>query len=384
MTAASPPVVGKLPTATYLPKTAFARQLDERVDQYFASSGKSRRDVPWMYLKTAIMFAWLAAAYLVLMFVVTTPWQAVLAAIALGLAMAGVGFNIQHDGGHGGYSERPWVNKVMALSLDLLGGTAYFWHYKHNVAHHTHPNVNGHDDDINMGVLGRVSPHQKWYPAHRFQHIYLWAVYSLLALEWQLTGEFRNLISKRRIGSTRVPFPRGKELVLFWVGKAVFFGLAFGWPLTRHSVPHVLGVYVISAATLGLVLATVFQLAHCSDQAQFRMPVAGSSSVERPWAEHQIETAVDFGRSNRFLCWYLGGLNFQVVHHLYPKICHIHYPALAPIVEETCRAHGVKYFAFPTFGAALQSHVRWLRVMGEGESSGQRSAQGADKVAAAG
>ncbi len=355
---------GKLPTATYLPRTAFGRELEERVDQYFITTGQRRRDLPGMYLKTAVMLVWLASSYLLLMFAVTNVWQAVLGAISLGFAMAGVGFNIQHDGGHGSYSDRPWVNKAMALSLDLLGGTAYFWHYKHNIAHHTHPNVEGHDDDINLGILGRVSPHQRWLPAHRFQAIYLWAIYALLALEWQTTGEFRNLISKRKVGSTRVPSPRGRELVIFWVGKLVFFGLAFGWPLWRHSVPHVLGVYVLSAATLGLVLATVFQLAHCSEEAIFRVPAPGGSRVERPWAEHQVETAVDFGRSSRVLCFYLGGLNFQVVHHLFPKICHLHYPALAPIVEEVCKAHGVRYVAFPTARAALRAHVRWLSIMG--------------------
>ena len=245
-----------------------------------------------------------------------------------------------------------------------LGGTAYFWHYKHNVAHHTHPNVQDHDDDINLGVLGRVSPHQKWYPHHRFQWAYLWVVYSLLALEWQTTGEFRNLMFKRRIGSTRVPAPRGREQVIFWVGKLVFFALAFALPLTLHSFGHVIGVYVIAAATLGVVLATVFQLAHCSDQAQFRMVTSDDPAVGRPWAEHQVETTVDFARGNRPLSWYLGGLNFQIEHHLFPKICHVHYAALAPIVEDVCRSNGVRYFAFPTARAALASHVRLLRVMG--------------------
>ncbi|MES1166091.1 MAG: acyl-CoA desaturase [Verrucomicrobiota bacterium] len=350
--------------ATYLPKTEFSRQLEARVDAYFESSGQSRRDVPRMYLKTAVVMAWLAGSYLLLMFVVTGAWQGVLGAISLGLAMAGVGFNVQHDGGHGAYSSRRWINKTMALSLDLLGGTAYFWHYKHNIAHHTHPNVHGHDDDINLGALGRMSPHQKWRPFHRFQWLYLWGGYALLALEWQTTGEFRNLFNKRSIASTRVPAPQGWEKVIFWVGKLVFFGLAFVLPLLYHPVGSVIGIYVIAAATLGLVLATVFQLAHCSDAVQFRTVAPNSSAVSRPWAEHQVETAVDFGRSNRLLTWYLGGLNFQVVHHLFPKICHVHYPALAPLVEDVCRAHGVRYFAFPTARAAFRSHVRWLRIMG--------------------
>jgi linoleoyl-CoA desaturase len=358
------PLGAKQVQATYLPRTAFSRELEASVDAYFESTGQARRDVPRMYLKTAVMFAWLAGSYLTLLFVVSSPAQAVAGAILLGMAMAGVGFNVQHDGGHGAFSRRPWVNKLAALSLDLLGGTAYFWHYKHNVAHHTHPNLEGHDDDVNVGPLGRMTPHQKWRPAYRFQFAYMWLVYALLALEWQISGEFRNLMSKRRIGSTRVPFPCPSEHAIFWAGKVVFFGLAFAVPLMFHPLHHVLGVYVIAAATLGLVLATVFQLAHCTEEAQFRVLTAESSSVQRPWAEHQVETTVDFGRSNRLLTWYLGGLNFQVVHHLFPKICHIHYPALAPIVERVCRAHGVRYFAFPTAWSALRSHVRWLREMG--------------------
>ena len=350
--------------ATYLPKTEFSRQLQARVDSYFDTTNKRRRDVPLMYAKTVIMLVWLFGTYAALMFLVSSTWQAVVGGVSLGLAMAGVGFNIQHDGGHGAYSDRPLINKMMALTLDLLGGTAYFWHYKHNVAHHTHPNIIGHDDDINLGVLGRVSPHQRWFAHHRFQHLYLWAVYAMLALEWQTTGEFRNLISKRSVGSTRVPVPSGGEQVIFWAGKLVFFGLAFALPLAFHSFGHVVGVYVISAVTLGVVLATVFQLAHCSDQAQFRAITVDQPAVPRPWAEHQVETTVDFARGSRLLCWYLGGLNFQIEHHLFPKVCHVHYPALAPIVEEVCRAHGVAYFAYPTALQALRSHVRWLRIMG--------------------
>jgi linoleoyl-CoA desaturase len=350
--------------ATYLPRSEFARQLEASVAAYFTSTGERRRDVPRMYLKTAVMLTWLFGSYATLVFVASSAWLAVPAAISLGLAMAGVGFNIQHDGNHGAYSSRPWINKVMSLTLDLLGGTAYFWHFKHNIAHHTHPNVHGHDDDISMGVLGRLSPHQRWYPPHRFQHIYVWALYALFAVEWQLTGEFRNLIGKRSVGTTRVPFPPAHEQLIFWVGKLVFFGLAFGLPLALHPVSAVIACYLLATVTLGLVLATVFQLAHCTEPAEFRAVSAGCTTVPRPWAEHQIDATVDFARNNRLVTWYLGGLNLQIEHHLFPRICHVHYPALAPIVESVCRANGVPYRAFPSVRAALLSHVRWLRRMG--------------------
>jgi linoleoyl-CoA desaturase len=349
--------------ATYMPRTGFARELRERVDRYFETTGRPRRDVPAAYLKAAIVMGWLAASYLGLMFVASTAWQAVLGAVSLGLAMAGVGFNVQHDGNHGAYSRRPWVNRLMALSLDLLGGTAYFWHYKHNIAHHTHPNVVGQDDDISLGVLGRVSSFQRWYPHHRFQWLYLWILYALFALQWQLGGEFRNLLFKRWVGSTYVPAPRGRELVIFWAGKLLFFGLAFGLPITLHPVSHVIGVYAIAVAVLGLVLAVVFQVAHVSDAATFRGGGDPEPAIPRPWAEHQVETTVDFARNNRLVTWYLGGLNFQIEHHLFPRICHVNYPALAPIVEEVCRAHGVRYVAHPTVSAAIVSHQRLLRQM---------------------
>jgi linoleoyl-CoA desaturase len=359
--------------ATYQPRTLFAQQLHGEVDEYFRRTGKSRRDAPAMYLKTAVVMAWLVGSYLALLLLVNNAWQAAAGAVSLGLAMAAVGFNIQHDASHGAYSRRAWVNRIMALTLDLLGGTAYFWHFKHNIAHHTHPNIAGQDDDISLGVLGRVSPHQHWRPFHRFQWIYMWLLYAVFALQWQLGGEFRNLASKRWCGTTHVPVPRGREQVIFWVGKLLFLGLAFGLPALLHPVGDVILVYLVAVVTLGLVLATVFQVAHVSDAATFRAVEPGGTAVARPWAEHQVETTVNFARGNRLLNWYLGGLNHQIEHHLFPKVCHVHYAALAPIVEQVCRDHGVRYYAHPSMRAALAAHARWLYVMGKRPESQSQS-----------
>jgi linoleoyl-CoA desaturase len=349
--------------ATYLPRTDFARQLEARIDDHFRTTGRRRRDLPRMYLKALVMLAWLAGSYVVLVFFASSVPVAMVAVVSLALAMAGVGFNVQHDGNHGAFSDRAWVNKAMALTLDLMGGTAYFWHFKHNIAHHTHTNVHQHDEDISLGILGRLSPHQRWYRYHRLQPIYVWALYALLAVEWQLGGEFRNLFQKSHIGRTRVPKLPARELSIFWAGKLVFFGLAFGLPTLFHPFVTVLVCYLVTAMILGLVLATVFQLAHCCEGAQFRLTTAERPSVARPWAEHQVETTVDFARGNRVLTWYLGGLNFQIEHHLFPKICHLHYPDLAPIVEQVCREHAIRYLAHPNLTTALASHVRWLRIM---------------------
>src|SRR4051812_17716424 len=179
-----------------------------------------------MVFKTVTILAWLACSYLALVFLATAWWQAVPLAISLALAMAGVGFCVMHDGNHGAYSNHAWLNKAAALSLNLLGGCAYFWHFKHNIAHHSYPNVTGSDDDFNLGPAGRLSPRDRHHPLHRFQHLYIWGLYAMLAIEWQITGDFRSM-AKPGVADTPVARPRGWEQVYFWVGKAVFYGLAF-------------------------------------------------------------------------------------------------------------------------------------------------------------
>jgi linoleoyl-CoA desaturase len=351
---------------TYAGSTAFRRDLEGRVAAYFEQSGRSRRGSWRLYLKTFILIGWFAASYLALVLAAGTWWQALLLAISLALAMAGIGFNIQHDGNHGAYSRRPAVNKLAALSLNMLGGDAYFWHFKHNIAHHSYPNISGFDEDIYFGPLARMSPHDRRYWFHRFQYLYIWGLYALLALKWQLFSDFRSMV-RPGVGATPVARPRGWDQVSFWAGKLCFFGLAFVVPMLLHPVANVLAIYVVTGVVLGLTLATVFQLAHCVEEATFRIPAEGSAHIEREWTTHQVESSVDFARGSRLLTWYLGGLNFQIEHHLFPKTCHIHYPAISPIVEVTCRDHGIEHVSHPTMWAAIRSHVRWLKQLGRAD-----------------
>jgi linoleoyl-CoA desaturase len=316
-----------------------------------------------MYVKTAILGVIFAASYVLLVFVAQTWWQGLLLAILLGLAAAGVGFNIQHDGGHQAYSNCSWVNKLMAMTLELIGGSSYLWRWKHGVFHHTYVNITGHDTDIDLGILGRLTPHQKRLAYHRWQHVYLWPLYGLLAIKWQLVDDFRKLISGR-ISNQRFPRPQGWELVIFVAGKAVFFTTAFGIPLLFHSGGAVLVYYVVAALVLGTVLSVVFQAAHCVEEAEFPLPREETGGIEHAWAVHQAETTVDFARRSRVVAWLLGGLNFQIEHHLFPKISHVNYPALSRLVEETCRDFGVRYAEHRSFRAAMASHFRWLRRLG--------------------
>jgi linoleoyl-CoA desaturase len=343
--------------------TAFQVALRQRVAEYFRTTGQRQRDSRQMYAKTAILLAGFAVVYVLLAFVAGTWAEGALLAILLGLFAAGIGLNIQHDGGHQAYSSYPWVNRLMAMTLELIGGSSYLWRWKHGIFHHTYVNVTGHDTDIDLGSLARLAPHQRRLAFHRWQHLYLWPLYGLLAIKWQCLDDFHKLL-RGRINQHRVPRPKGRELLIFIAGKAVFFALAFGIPLQFHPLPVVLCFYAVSGIVTGFVLSVVFQMAHCVEEAEFPVPGASTGRIERAWAVHQAETSVDFCRRSRVLSWLVGGLNFQIEHHLFPRISHVHYPGISRLVEETCREFGIRYRVHRSFWAGIRSHFRWLRRMG--------------------
>ena len=342
---------------------AFQLELRRRVEEYFRTTGRRPRDCWQMYLKTVVLLAGFAVSYTLLVFVDQTWWQGLLLAVLLGLSAAGIGLNIQHDGGHQAYSNHPLVDKLMAMTLELIGGSSHLWRWKHVVLHHTFVNITGHDTDIDLGLLARLTPHQRRLPYHRWQHLYLWPLYGLLAIKWQLLDDFRKLISGR-ISNQPFPGPKGRELVIFIAGKAIFFTMAFGIPLLFHSIGVVLLYYGVAGLVAGMALSVVFQVAHCVEEAEFPLPREETGRVEHAWAIHQAETTVDFARRSRVVAWLIGGLNFQIEHHLFPRLCHVNYPAISKLVEETCREFGIKYTEHRSFRAGLASHFRWLRRMG--------------------
>ena len=342
---------------------AFGKELRRRVDEFFRSTGRRKRGGRQMILKTVVVLAWFAVSYVLLVFAARTLGQGLLAAISLGLATAAIGMNIQHDAGHRAYSDRDWVNRVMAMTMDLIGGSSYTWRWKHTIIHHKYVNITGYDADIAIGRLGRFSPQQRrlWY--HRWQHLYLWAFYAFEGMKVQLVDSWRFAFSGR-IGRHPIPRPKGRELVLFLAGKAVFLALAFVIPMLLHPVAIVLFYYAIAAFTLGVSMVLVFIIPHLNEYAGFPVPRADTGRMDNPWMVHQALVALDFARSNRVLTWFVGGLNHHKEHHLFPAICHINYPAISPIVQETCREFGIPYKEHKSFSAGLVAHYRWLRRMG--------------------
>ena len=357
----------------FLSGSTFHTDLKARVQAYFDGTGRDEHGGWAIRLKTAILAAWLLGSYALALFADVGPLLAALLTISIGLAMAGIGFGVMHDANHGSYAKSPRLNRVMGFSMDLLGASSHVWRHKHNVLHHTYTNIAGHDTDIEASSMLRLAPSQAWFRFHRFQHLYIWILYGVFPLKWWFLDDTRELASGK-IASHSFPPARGWALVRAVGGKAAFVAWAFVVPLLLHPTWKLVPLWLLGVATLGVVTSVVFQLAHCVGRAGFP-EASADGEMQAEWAEHQIATTVDFAHRSRVLAWYLGGLNFQVEHHLFPRICHVHYPAVSAIVQETCSDHGVVYRAEPTLWSALASNLRWLREMGRGPARAGLSLQ---------
>lgn len=344
------------------PRSPLSMEIQERVEAWVATQDP-RRVRTRMLHKTAWIVAWVVASYGGLVFLASEWWHGLALSTSLGLAMSSVGFGIQHDANHGAYPVGRRFRRVLGFFLDLMGGSSYLWRFQHNINHHSFTNVAGADNDISVGAFARLCPAQPRRTFHRFQHVYLWPMYSLLALNWFIWADWRDFV-RGAIGSNPFPRPTGTERVLFWLGKGCWVAIWLIVPLTLHPAPVVIAFLVWTYLVLGFTMAVVFQLAHVVEEASFPLPSGQPARASCDFVTHQLATTVNFAPGSRWLNWYLGGLNFQIEHHLFPRLCHLHYPAIAPMVEAICRKHGAPYKSHPTFRAALASHGRWLRRMG--------------------
>ncbi len=342
---------------------AFHAALRERIDAHFQRTGRPKRGNWQIYVKAAILLSFFFFSYTALVFLAANLWQGTILATMLAFSMIGIGFNIVHDGGHRGFSERQWVNRLAALTSDLIGASSYVWHWKHARFHHNFVNITGHDPDVDLGIFARFSPHQRRLWFHRWQHLYMWVLYAFLAMKFHLYSDFHHLFFGR-IHTHRMPRPKGWNLLVFIGGKSIFFALAFVLPLFYHPVSVVVFYYLVTVLMMGIPLAVVFQLPHCTGRSEFPLPDKVSREMKNPWAVHQAEVTLDYDRHSRIKTWLLGGLNFHLEHHLFPSICHINYPGMSKVVEETCREFSVKYAEHRTLWVGLAEHYRWLREMG--------------------
>jgi linoleoyl-CoA desaturase len=349
---------------TFAKNIGFRKEVNKRVEAYFQAENIAPRDNLAMYFKTAIILGWVISAWTFTLFGTPILWMKVVGCVLLGLGIAGVGFSVGHDANHGGYSNKKWVNFIIGSIYDVIGLSSYLWRFRHNVLHHTYTNILGHDVEIHGDGLVRMSPYMehKWY--HKFQHIFINFVYTIIPFYWS-AADLHLVFFKRKYHEHKIPTLKPQEMLILIGGKIVWLALFLGIPIAVGYTPlqAILG-FSITYMTYGLLICNVFMVAHVMDTVEFIQPDSESNHIDDEWAIAQVKTTVDFAPKNLFLNWYLGGLNYQVVHHLFPHVCHIHYPKIAPILAEVCAEFGVKYQVYPTFKEALAANYRWLRIMG--------------------
>jgi linoleoyl-CoA desaturase len=335
----------------------------KRVDQYFIDHGLSTTGDWRLFVKTAALLGFVALAYTLLVFYSTSWLLSLCLVVALAQGLVLVSCNVMHDAAHESYARNKTVNWLLGCTCDAMGGSQMLWRQKHNIVHHTYTNIEGFDEDIQSNGLLRLHAHQPWRPWHRFQHLYALALYSLLTLSWVTLSDIKKLVIGR-IASYRLRRPSRAELGFFCATKLLYLGYAILLPLTLHSWHHVLLAFLGVHLITGLTLSVIFQLAHTVESVSFPVPEGQTGLMEQSWAEHEVATTADFAPHNAFATWYLGGLNFQIEHHLFPRICHRHYPALSRIVAETCREFALPYACYPTVRSAIAGHYRFLQAMG--------------------
>jgi linoleoyl-CoA desaturase len=343
----------------------FFSSLKFSVDEYFEKNHLKKTGNRALYLKSIILIPSAIILYCSLIFIKMPPIAGILISGIFGFILACIGFNVMHDACHGSYSGEKAINHIMGYSLNALGGNSFIWKFKHNIIHHTYPNVDGMDDDIAKSPLIRQCTTQKWLPVHKFQHIYVLLVYAITSMAWVFIMDF-NKYFKRKIVSTTLQRMDTKEHFIFWASKFLYLLFYILIPVYLVGWEHWAVGFISFNIVMGFALAIVFQLAHVVEDAKFEHVASnGSLNIQEEWAIYQVRATANFATTNRFISWFLGGLNFQVEHHLFPKISHIHYPALNKIVKQKCLQYKISYNEFPSMTKAVVSHFKMMKDLGK-------------------
>jgi linoleoyl-CoA desaturase len=352
-------------------KQEFARKLRSRVNEYFESNNISRKGDSRAMFKALVMFSLYFAPYALMMSVEVTTWQYILCSAIMGIGAAGIGLAVMHDANHGSFSSVGWVNRLFGYSLNIIGGNSLSWRIQHNVLHHSFTNVRGLDEDLEAGNIMRFTPYEPWKPRHKYQHIYSWVLYSFMTFSWVLIKDFKRITKYKNLGLLEgQDVSYTAAIATLAVSKVVYLFYMFFVPIyiMGYSPGLVIAGFMLLHFIAGLLLAMIFQPAHIMEEHDF--VEKGATELEQCYEAHQLSTTSNFGAKNKLLTWYCGGLNYQVEHHIFPSVSHVHYPVISKIVEATAKEYGVPYRTVPTFGEALAMHQRAMKKMASPDTYG--------------
>jgi len=347
----------------------FFKELSKRVNKYFKEKGITKYGNTNMVIKTIVMLSIYLVPFGFIVSGFITSWWLILALwCVMGFGMAFIGLSVMHDACHGSYSKNAKVNKVVGGVLHILGGSDLNWKIQHNVLHHTYTNVEGHDEDIDTNGIMRFSPNQELKKFHKYQIFYAPFLYGLMTFFWVVVKDFQGLVRYKNMDLLKAQKTTFKKAIrkliisrIFYVGFFIVLPLIFSpvswwFTLICFFIMHFIG---------GLVLALIFQPAHVINETEFVIPNE-ANTIENHWAIHQMQTTANFANGSKIFTWFVGGLNHQVEHHLFPHICHVHYGPLSKIVKETAQEYGVPYYQEKTFFGAIKNHFSMLNKLGKG------------------
>lgn len=361
-----------IPTVSFNDKDQpeFYKTLKKRVNAHFKENDISIHANINMKLKTVFMIlTYFTPLILIITGVVTSFWMILLMWTIMGFGMAGIGLAIMHDANHGAYSKNKNVNNSIGFILNFIGGYHLNWRIQHNVLHHSFTNVDGFDEDIEKQGIVRFSPDQPRKKIFRFQIFYAPILYGILTLYWFLFKDIEQTFRYNKKGLLPTQgLTLRKALIQIIFHKIWYFGLTIALPIYMTSAPWwtiIIG-FLIMQAICGLILALIFQSAHVLESTSF-YKVDENNSVENNWAIHQMKTTANFANGSIIFSWFIGALNYQIEHHLFPNICHVHYKDISKIVKQTAKEYDIPYLEYKTFFSALKSHFTLLHQLGTGK-----------------
>lgn len=338
----------------------FISTVKKRVEKHFVENNISRYANLTMYFKSFFLIVLLAFLYIVIIFEAASLPVLLVCAMLLGIVSGMVGINISHDALHGAYSPSSLVNRLLGYTYDFVGLSSCVWKITHNYNHHIYTNIAGMDHDIDKAILLRLSAKDKLYRFHYYQNWYIFFLYTLTGLNWIYLSDYLYLY--REFDKQKMPY---SELVIFFLFKALNFIIFLGIPLMVMTLPwwQILFGYIVSMMAGGITVAMIFQLAHLVENVRFPEP-DNQGVIHEQWGVHEMMTTSNFATQNPFVNYICGGLNFQVEHHLFPYLCHVHYKYIAPIVKETAKEFNLPYNENVTVREAIRSHYRLIKRLG--------------------
>ncbi|MDH5382278.1 MAG: acyl-CoA desaturase [Cyclobacteriaceae bacterium] len=345
----------------------FASTLKKRVNDYFKDNNLSKNANKQMIIKTVIAMSVYLVPFFIMIFGNITQIPLLFALwIAMGFGKCFIGTSVMHDTLHGSYSKNKTVNFLMGISVLVLGIAPSIWKIQHNVLHHTYTNIEHADEDIQPRFVLRFTPNQprRWF--HRYQHIYSVFFYGLLTLVWVVIKDFFKLIDYKKKGLVKSGASYYLHHLEIVGRKIIYFAVFLALPIYILPIPVWMTVvmFITMHFVTGVMLSLIFQTAHVIPSSDFIEQE--EEKIERNFSVHQILTTSNYAMNNKFLTWCIGGLNFQVEHHLFPSICHVHYASLSKIVQQTTKEFNLPYHSHHTFGAAINSHFKQLKDLGRG------------------